>query len=170
MVKRPARPYKTATQNRFAAELLYPDRGCVNGRRVGSDGEDELRAQPVVYEIHHARGPSLSRGNPWGTGGSRAAAVGRKGAHVLPSMNIIAFGSMKTLGWRRDARAPSLLPMSVYVCPNKGRGAEPVCTVFLATKKEMLKTINSIFEQAHQIQYRIFLLAHKLSEKVTYNI
>ena len=88
---------------------------------AGPDGEDELRAQPVVDEIHPARGargPPLSRRNPRGTGGSRAAAGGRKGAHVLPSTNIIAFGSMKTLG--STAPCPGV-PLELLCIPMRAR-------------------------------------------------
>ena len=114
---------------------------------AGPDGEDELRAQPVVDEIHPARGPPLSRRNPRGTGGSRAAAGGRKGAHVLPSTNIVALGSMKTrIGWRRAA--PGASSSRRAFLSNPFSCAEPVRTVFLAHKKEIFKTINFIFEQA----------------------
>jgi hypothetical protein len=79
---------------------------------AGPDGEDELRAQPVVDKIHPATRPfpqpQKSPGHGRLTDG--AAAGGRKGAHVLPSTNIIAFGSMKTLA-SADAVPLELLPI-----------------------------------------------------------
>ena len=99
-------PYRTTFMPEMRRPRKWPG--------AGPDGDDELRAQPVVDEIHPARGPPLSRRNPRGTGGSRAAAGGRKGAHVLPSTNIVALGSMKTLVSAGDVPC-ELLPTSVSV-------------------------------------------------------